>query len=195
METKEKNKQEFKEIFTAWVKRPGAAELLAWLETTDFFEAPASTKYHGAYPGGLLQHSLNVCRELMSSLTAQASTESRAICALLHDVCKAGVYHTETKRRKNQDGRWEDYQGYTHKDPFPFGHGEKSVYLIARFMKLTDEEALAIRWHMGAYDDAARGGGRALSAAMTVSDLVYELHAADMRATQQEQKDEAENGG
>lgn len=159
----EEKKQLFKAIFNAWVKRPGAVELLAWLETTDFFKAPASTKYHGAYPGGLVEHSLNVCRELMSSLSAEASTESRAVCALLHDVCKAGVYHPETKRRKNQEtGAWEDYQGYTYRDPFPLGHGEKSVYLISRFIRLTGEEALAIRWHMGPYDDAARGGSRAL---------------------------------
>jgi len=189
------NKEKFKALFNAWVKRPGAAELLAWLETTDFFEAPASTKYHGAYPGGLVEHSLNVCRELMSSLTVQASTESRTICALLHDVCKAGVYHPETKRRRNQDGRWEDYQGYTFRDPFPFGHGEKSVYLISKFISLTDEEALAIRWHMGAYDDAARGGSQALSAAMSVSPLVYELHAADTRASRKEQQEEAGDAG
>lgn len=83
------------------------------------------------------------------------------------------------------------------KDRFPFGHGEKSVFLISRLMRLTDEEALAIRWHMGAYDDAARGGSRTLSAAMEVSPLVYELHAADMRATQREQRQEAgvESGG
>lgn len=194
MKTKEQKKQEFKAIFLAWVKRPGAEELLAWLDRTDFFEAPASTKYHGAYPGGLVEHSLNVCRELMSSLTVEASTESRAVCALLHDVCKAGVYHSETKRRRNKDGRWEDYKGYTFNDPFPFGHGEKSAYLISRFMRLTEEEALAIRWHMGAYDDAAKGGSRALSAAMSASPLVYELHAADMRASQQERREEAQNG-
>lgn len=190
------NKEKFKALFNAWVKRPGAAELLAWLETTDFFEAPASTKYHGAYPGGLVEHSLNVCRELASSPTAakSATTESLILCSLLHDVCKAGVYHSETKRRRNQDGRWEDYQGYTYSDTFPFGHGEKSVYLISRFVRLTDGEALAIRWHMGAYDDAARGGSRALSAAMAASPLVYELHAADMRASQKEQQEEADAG-
>ena len=105
--------------------------------------------------------------------------ESRAVCALLHDICKADYYEP-------QDGG-----GYQVKDRFPFGHGEKSVFLISRFMRLTDEEALAIRWHMGAYDDAARGGSRTLSAAMAVSPLVYELHAADMRATQQEQRQEA----
>lgn len=189
------NREKFKDLFNAWVKRPGAAELLAWLETTDFFEAPASTKNHGAYPGGLVAHSLNVCRELMASMTCDASTESRAVCALLHDVCKAGVYHQETKRRRDAaTGRWEDYQGYTFRDNFPFGHGEKSVYLVSRFIRLTDEEAIAIRWHMGAYDDAARGGSRALDEAMSFSPLVYELHAADMRTSQKERREEADAG-
>ena len=132
------NKEQFKALFRAWVKRPGAEELLEWLESTDFFEAPASTKFHGAYHGGLLEHSLNVCRELLESdINKSVSTESLVICGLLHDVCKAGVYHPETKRRRDPDtGRWEDYQGYTFSDPFPFGHGEKSVCLIARFIEL-----------------------------------------------------------
>ncbi len=189
------NREKFKDLFSAWVKRPGGPELLEWLESTDFFEAPASTRHHGSYPGGLVAHSLNVCQELMASMTCDASTESRVVCALLHDVCKIGVYHPETKRRRDAaTGRWEDYQGYTFRDPFPFGHGEKSVYLISRFIRLTDEEALAIRWHMGAYDDAARGGSRTLSEAMSVSPLVYELHAADMRASQREQQEEADAG-
>ena len=182
------NREKFKGLFSAWVKSPGGPELLAWLETTDYFEAPASTKYHGAYPGGLVEHSLNVCRELMSSMTCDASTESRAVCALLHDVCKVGVYHEVDPFKAVVEGKTDRY---TYRDPFPFGHGEKSVYLISRFIRLTDEEALAIRWHMGAYDDAARGGSRTLSEAMSASPLVYELHAADMRAAKKEQREEA----
>lgn len=187
------NREKFKDLFNAWVKRPGAAELLAWLETTDFFEAPASTKHHGAYPGGLVEHSLNVCRELASSSTAakSATTESLILCALLHDVCKVGVYHAVDPFKAVLENKTERY---TYSDSFPFGHGEKSVYLISRFVCLTDEEALAIRWHMGAYDDAARGGSRALSAAMTASPLVYELHAADMRASQKEQREKTDAG-
>ena len=190
------NKEQFKALFRAWVKRPGAEELLEWLESTDFFEAPASTKFHGAYHGGLLEHSLNVCRELLESdINKSVSTESLVICGLLHDVCKAGVYHPETKRRRDPDtGRWEDYQGYTFSDPFPFGHGEKSVCLIARFIGLTKEEALAIRWHMGPYDDAA--GSHAYKDARRYANqrypLVIALHDADMEATQKEK--EAEYG-
>lgn len=100
-----------------------------------------------------------------------------------HDVCKAGVYHAETKRRRNPEtGVWEDYLGYTFRDPLPLGHGEKSLYQIARFIRLEDHEALAIRWHMGAYDTAARTDLRDLSAAMDATPWVWRLHEADMCA-------------
>lgn len=173
------NEERFKAIYNTQITRAGAPELLKWLESTDFFSAPASTKYHGAYPGGLVDHSLNVYDELIfNPFQNWRTAESRAVCALLHDICKADYY-------KPLDGG-----GYQVHNRFPFGHGEKSVFLIMRFMPLTDAEALAIRWHMGAYDDAARGGSRELSAAMSATPLVYELHAADMRATQREQREE-----
>lgn len=178
------------------IRRPGADKLLAWLESTDFFTAPAGAKHHGAHAGGLVVHSLNVwnrLREITLRDTingkaildlAPETNETVAILALLHDVCKVGVYHTETKRRRNPDtGTWEDYQAYTFRDPFPLGHGEKSLYLITKYMALTEEEALAIRWHMGAFDDAVKGGSRALDAAMDVSPWVWRLHEADMCAT------------
>lgn len=128
------NKERFKEIFISQVTRPGAADLLAWLGTTDFFEAPASTRFHGAYPGGLVEHSLNVYYALLGQSTIREyGGESVAIVALLHDVCKTGYY------RRERDGK------YSVKDRLPMGHGEKSVYLVLKFMDLTDEEALAIR--------------------------------------------------
>lgn len=174
------NEERFKAIYQTQITRAGAPELLKWLESTDFFSAPASTKYHGAYHGGLVDHSLNVYKELISARPIVGDTaESRAVCALLHDVCKANFYEPL------------DGGGYRVHNRFPFGHGEKSVFLIMRFMPLTDAEALAIRWHMGAYDDAARGGSRELSAAMEASPLVYAIHAADMRATQREQREES----
>lgn len=180
--------EQFRDIY-ALIQRPGAAELLAWLESTDFFTAPASTKYHGAYPGGLVEHSVNVYEELAKDQTARAfGLETCAVCALLHDVCKADFYTESTKRQKNSAGEWKTVPCYAVCEKFPFGHGEKSAFLIQRYMRLTDAEALAIRWHMGAYDDAAKGGSRALSAAMACSPLVYALHAADMRATQREQQ-------
>lgn len=177
------------------IRRPGADKLLAWLESTDFFTAPAGAKHHGAHAGGLVVHSLNVwnrLREITLRDTingkaildlAPETNETVAILALLHDVCKVGVYHTETKRRRNPDtGTWEDYQAYTFRDPLPLGHGEKSLYLITKYMALTEEEALAIRWHMGAFDDAVKGGSRALDAAMDVSPWVWRLREADMCA-------------
>lgn len=159
--------------------RPGAADLLAWLGTTDFFEAPASTRFHGAYPGGLVEHSLNVYYALLGQSTIREyGGESIAVVALLHDVCKTGYY------RRERDGK------YSVKDQLPMGHGEKSVYLVMKFMDLTDEEALAIRWHMGAYDDAFRGGSRALNEAQDKCALVLALHHADMQATQEEKRRE-----
>lgn len=177
------------------IRRPGADKLLAWLETTDFFTAPAGAKHHGAHAGGLVVHSLNVWNRLREitlrgtidgkailDLTPETN-ETVAILGLLHDVCKVGVYHTETKRRRNPDtGTWEDYRAYTFRDPFPLGHGEKSLYLITKYMALTEEEALAIRWHMGAFDDAVKGGSRAMDAAMDATPWVWRLHEADMCA-------------
>ena len=169
------NEERFKEIYQTQITRTGAPELLAWLESTDFFTAPASTRFHGAYPGGLVDHSLNVYFALIDGpYVRDYSMETREICALLHDLCKVDFYH------QRADG------SYTVKDHFPFGHGEKSVFLIQRFMKLAEPEALAIRWHMGAYDDAARGGSYSLSAAMERTPLVLALHTADMMATEAE---------
>lgn len=177
------------------IHRPGADKLLAWLASTDFFTALAGAKHHGAHAGGLVVHSLNVWSRLREitlrdtidgkailDLTPETN-ETVAILGLLHDVCKAGVYHAETKRRRNPEtGVWEDYLGYTFRDPLPLGHGEKSLYQITRFMRLEDHEALAIRWHMGAYDTAARTDLRDLSAAMDATPWVWRLHEADMCA-------------
>lgn len=189
-------KTEFLEIFNRCVTRLGHSSLLAYLENeTDFFTAPASTKYHGAHPGGLVEHSLNVyhrlrdftIRDTMGGETLglrEECEETVAIIALLHDVCKVNCYRTETKRRKDPaSGRWEDHQAYTFYDPLPLGHGEKSLYLITRRMDLRPEEALAIRWHMGAYDDAVKGGSRAMAEAMRASLWVWRLQEADMCAT------------
>ena len=172
------DKERFKAIFETQVMRAGAEKLMEWLESTDFFEAPASTRFHGAYPGGLVAHSLNVYDQLLLDPGAlEYGGNTRAVCALLHDVCKVNYYH--------RDGdRW------TVRDALPMGHGEKSVYLIQKHMSLTDEEALAIRWHMGAYDEAFRGGSRALDEAQRRCSLVVALHQADMRATQEEKRRE-----
>lgn len=185
------SKTEFLSIFRKNINRNGMENLLHYLENeTDFFTAPASTKYHGAHPGGLVEHSINVYHRLRE-LTIRDKTgldgreeESVAVMGLLHDVCKADCYHMETKRHRNAStGQWEDYQAYTFRDPFPLGHGEKSLYIISRFMQLNAAEALAIRWHMGAYDSAVKGGARDMGEAMAMTPLVWRLQEADMCAS------------
>ena len=164
--------------------RDGIEELIRYLqEETDFFTAPASTKYHGAFAGGLLMHSINVCAELRLDPNSKVyPTETLIIVALLHDICKANCYRTE-KRNVNENGGWVEKQIYVFEDELPLGHGEKSLYLASKFIKLSDEEAAAIRWHMGAFDCAFRGGDRGLNAAYEKYPLAVLLHMADMRAT------------
>ena len=197
---------DFLAVYSNTIKRDGAASMLYWLDSkTDFFKAPASRKHHLAQPGGLVIHSLNVYKRLLEitardvfggtdgALLAEDVVETVAILGLLHDVCKADVYHQETKRRKNPDtGKWEDCMGYTFRDPFPLGHGEKSLYLITRHMALTEEEAMAIRWHMGAYDDAVKGGSRSMTEAMNLSTWVWRLQEADMCAAWIDERSAAE---
>lgn len=164
--------------------RDGIEELIRYLqEETDFFTAPASTKYHGAFAGGLLMHSINVCAELRLDPNSKVyPTETPIIVALLHDICKANCYRTE-KRNVKENGGWVEKQIYVFEDELPLGHGEKSLYLASKFIKLSDEEAAAIRWHMGAFDCAFRGGDRGLNAAYEKYPLAVLLHMADMRAT------------
>ena len=162
------DREEFLEIFRTHVTRPGSEKLLDWMDSkTDFFSAPASTRFHGACEGGLCAHSLNVYRVLHGTFFTpdEDSEETFAICALLHDLCKANFYKKGTRNVKNEaTGQWEKVPSYSVEDMFPYGHGEKSVFLIERFMKLKVEEAVAIRWHMGGFDDAVRGGSFAVIA-------------------------------
>ena len=180
------DRAEFLDIWQQHVTRPGSEKLLDWLDKkTDFFTAPASTRFHGACEGGRCMHSLNVYHALHDSFfTEGESEESYAICALLHDLCKANYYKLGTRNVKNEaTGQWEKAPFYSVDDLFPYGHGEKSVFLIERFMKLKVEEAVAIRWHMGGFDDAARGGCFAISEAYDKYPLAVKLHIADLQAT------------
>lgn len=179
-------KEEFEEIFCSKIKRDGSEALLEWLSRTDFFTAPASTKFHCACLGGLVQHSVNVYRTMMDKQfdPETDSEESFAICGLLHDVCKAQFYKEGTRNVKNeQTGAWEKKAYYMVEDSFPYGHGEKSVFLIERFLRLKTSEAVAIRWHMGGFDDAVRGGSFALSQAYEKYPLAVKLHLADLEST------------
>ncbi len=179
-------KEEFIEIYQNNIKRNGAEELLEWLQKTDFFTAPASSKFHCACEQGLVMHSLSVYHTLMEKHfdSEKDSAESFAICALLHDLCKAQFYKVSTRNVKNDEtGQWEKKPFYAVEDIFPYGHGEKSVFLIERFMRLKTSEAMAIRWHMGGFDDAARGGSFSISLAYEKYPLAVKLHLADLEST------------
>ena len=178
-------REEFCDIWRREVTRPGADKLLEWLSTTDFFKAPASTRFHGACEEGLVMHSLNVYHALMDRFFEEGDNpESMAVCGLLHDLCKANYYKTGSRNVKNEaTGQWEKVPIFMVEDQFPYGHGEKSVYLIERFIRLKPAEAVAIRWHMGGFDDAARGGCRAISEAYDAYPLAGKLHLADLTAT------------
>lgn len=175
----------FIRVYNANIKREGADKLLAWLKASDFFTAPASTRFHGAHEGGLLEHSLNVYNRFECE-----NEETRAICALLHDVCKANFYTVSMRNVKNERGAWESVPYYTVDDKLPYGHGEKSVYIIGGFMKLSREETMAIRWHMGGFDDSVKGGSYALSGAFGAYPLAVKLHVADLLATYLDENDE-----
>ena len=152
----ELKKEEFLSIYKENITRKGADKLLEYLlsEESDFFTAPASTRYHGAYAGGLLTHSLNVYHNLTEYLARsrcsevfhmpEYSAESIAICALLHDLCKMNFYSVDYRNAKNEQGVWEKVPYYKIDDRLPYGHGEKSVFLIQFFMHLRKEEAMAI---------------------------------------------------
>ena len=199
-------KEKFLEIYRENITRPGAEEFLKWLESTDFFTAPASSKNHLAQPGGLAVHSLNVWRRLreiavrdMTDRNApgvrqlsEAEEETVAILGLLHDVCKVGVYHQTDPFKAAMEGKLDTMAPYEFRDTFPLGHGEKSLFLITCHMALTEEEALAIRWHMGAYDDAVKGGSRSMTEAMNLTPWVWRLQEADMCAAWIDERSAAE---
>jgi len=156
---------------------------------TDFFEAPASARHHGAYRGGLAEHSMNVLGTL-ESIDDRFGTDIDAggmiITALLHDICKTNYYVQEQAWRKDDHGKWESYIRWGINDVLPLGHGEKSLYLVSKFLKLSDEEAAAIRWHMGAWTDGVTSGyamGMAYNAAVNKYPLVTLLATADNLAT------------
>lgn len=188
------NKKDFIRLLRD-TKRDGIEDLIKWLDTkTDFFIAPASTKYHLSCKGGLLQHSLNVLDQLVIQASMEVSDEDLsqemintiAIVALLHDVCKANFYIEKEKNVKNEKGDWIKEPFYTINDSFPVGHGEKSVILIQKFIDLTDDEILAIRWHMGAFEP--KESYNSLSNAFNKSWLALDLHIADLKATYIDEK-------
>ncbi len=184
-------KEEFIEIYQANIHREGSAALLDYLENkSDFFTAPASAKFHGAYVGGLCEHSVNVYHCLVDYLARERvqelygleySAETAAVAALLHDVCKIGCYKAGTRNVKNDaTGQWEKVPTFFYEDKLPYGHGEKSVYIVSGFMRLSREEAMAIRWHMGF---SGPEDSRMVGQALQQYPLAFALATADMEAS------------
>ncbi len=184
-------KEEFIKIYNDNIKREGADKLLAYLtsDSCDFFTAPASTRFHSAYSGGLMEHSLNVYHCLKDYLERprvketyglNVSDETIAIVSLLHDLCKINCYKSSTRNVKDANGVWHTVPTYTYDDEMPYGHGEKSVYIISGYMRLTREEAFAIRYHMGfsGNEDKLNVGN-----AFEKFPLAFALSTADMEAT------------
>lgn len=184
------NRERFIDIFRRNITREGSEALLSFLcsDACDFFTAPASTRYHGAYEGGLCEHSLNVYDCLVDQLARPRmkekyginySDESIAIAALLHDLCKINFYRTSFRNVKDENGRWQSVPYYTIEDSLPYGHGEKSVYIVSGYMKLTRDEAFAIRYHMGFSGPEDNG---TVGQALEMFPLAFALSVADMEA-------------
>lgn len=178
-------REDFIRIFTSHIKRPGADKLLEWLEESDFFVAPASTRFHGNYDGGLCEHSVNVYEELVRLLKAypevRVTAETAAIVSLLHDLCKIGCYKQELRNQK-VGGVWVQRPVYVFQEDFCYGgHGSKSIYLAQKYMNLTEQEAVAINCHMGPWDRSP--GDYSLGNAFEQYPLAMLVHMADMSAT------------
>lgn len=176
-------KGEFLSLFDKYVTRDGASELRKWLVESDFFTAPASTRFHGSHEGGLCEHSLNVWKQMVRLLKAypeiKTTGETVAVIALLHDVCKVGLYKVDYRNAKNEAGQWEKVPYYVYDEQFSYGnHGGKSVYLIGKHIKLTDQEAVAVQCHMGNED-----GKYSTSDAYRQFPLAWLLHVADEAST------------
>ena len=193
--TLEEIKEEFLQIYYDNIERDGAEELLEFLERSDFFTAPASTRFHSAFEGGLCHHSVNVYKRFVKLHEGEfgeewervISRESVAIIALLHDICKINSYKVE-QRNVKKDGVWVQEPYYKTEDSLPYGHGEKSVYMISGFMKLTREEAMAINWHMGGFDPRIKEGTIRLADVFYKYPISFIFHIADNMATYLDEK-------
>ena len=171
--------------------REGIDKLIEYLDKSDFFIAPASTKYHGCYEGGLAEHSVNVMDSILKIDdmlnkeygVPKENEESLILVSLLHDICKVNTYFPKTLWRKNEEGKWESYEGYERKPIFEMGHASKSVFIVQNYIKLTPKEAQAIYWHMGPYDLSAYSTANEMGEAYTKNTLAFKLNMADMLST------------
>lgn len=186
-EDKRKELEERFDSILLGVQRDGIGKLIEYLHTTDFYTAPASTRYHSSYEGGLLAHSLNVYDMLKAKMATDLwkdrgySDDTIAIVSLCHDLCKVNFYDVEMRNRKNDEGKWEQYPFYITNDRSPYGHGEKSAMMTGHFIKLSAEEQYAIRWHMGFSEPRENYGY--LGKAMELYPLIVALHESDLEAT------------
>lgn len=187
--------EKFEELLLS-TKREGIDKLVDFIKKSDFYKAPASTRFHSCHEGGLLEHSMNVYNCLIAKKTnntwskylTELPPESLIISALLHDICKTYFYVVDYRNKKNEQGVWEKVPYYTVEDKIPYGHGEKSVMMIEEYIKLTPAERYAIRWHMGWSEP--KESYNALGKAMAKYPLVLALHEADQEATYLFEKEE-----
>ena len=178
-------KEEFLSLLKS-INRDGMEELINFIEKTDFFVAPASTRFHGNYEGGLLEHSMKVYEILLekvknASIDINVTEDTLKIIALLHDICKVNFYKVDYRNAKNEKGEWEKVPYYTVEDKIPYGHGEKSVMMLTEYIKLTSEEKYCIRWHMGFSEPKELYG--TLGEAYKKYPLALLLNEADLEAT------------
>lgn len=182
------------------VDRPGIDKLLEFIRKSDFYKAPASTRYHSCHEGGLLEHSLNVYDCLMkkksdpvwAEILSGIGDESIVLSSLCHDICKTHYYSVELKNKKiysdngkkyDANGRydWQTVPGYAVDDKIPYGHGEKSVMMIEEFIKLKPVEKYGVRWHMGWTEPKENWG--TLGLAIKKYPFILAIHEADLEAT------------
>jgi len=178
-------KEEFIKLLKS-TNRENIDKLIEFIDKTDFYKAPASTKFHGSFEGGLLEHSMKVYEILKDKvknavIPIDTPEESLIIIALLHDICKANFYKVDYRNAKNQFGEWEKVPYYTIEDTIPYGHGEKSVMMLTEYIKLTVEEKYAIRWHMGFTEP--KEIYTTLGAAFKKYPVALLVHEADLEAT------------
>ena len=178
-------REEFKRLLSS-ISRDGIDNLIAFIDKTDFYTAPASTRFHGNYEGGLLEHSMKVYEILKykvehSVVDINVSEDTLKIVALLHDICKVNYYKVDYRNAKNAEGVWEKVPYYTVDDTIPYGHGEKSVMMLTEYIKLTVEEKYCIRWHMGFTEPKEMYS--TIGIAFKKYPLALLLHEADLEAT------------
>ena len=188
-------KERFLEIVKQNITREGIDKLLDWLEKTDFYTAPASSRFHNNVEGGLCEHSINTYNRYIKLLESEfgenwqdkISKESAAIISLFHDLCKVDYYKIEFRNVK-VNNEWIQKPYFSVEDSLPYGHGEKSVYILNGFLRLTREEAMAINWHMGGFDARVKGGSYSLSEAFYRFPTCFLFHIADLQATYLDEK-------